>query len=71
MYKVGDRVRIKNIRRGRNKYDVYITPDMENMSGQTQIITKVEPVENFITYKITNSQRRWTDEEFVRSAKMM
>ena len=71
MYKVGDRVRIKNLRQGINKYDVYITPDMEDMSGQTQAITKVEPFGNFTVYQITNSYRWWTDEEFVRSAIMM
>ena len=71
MYKVGDRVKIKNIKRGRNKYGVYITPDMENMSGQVQTITKVEPDTGFIAYKITNSEWWFTDEEFVCSAKMM
>ena len=75
MYKVGDRVKIKNLREGTNKYDVYITPDMEDMYGQTQTITKVEQYafrdENFTVYKITNSQRWWTDEEFVRSAIMV
>lgn len=71
MYKVGDRVRIKNLRSGKNKYGVYITPDMANMSGQTQTITRVEPDEDFAAYKITNSQWWFTDEEFVCSAKMM
>ena len=72
MYKVGDRVKIKeNLRCGTNKYDVYITPDMENMSGQIQTITKAEPDRDFIAYQITNSQWWWTDEEFVCSAKMM
>ena len=69
MYKVGDRVKIKNLRRGRNKYGVYITQDMEDMSGQIQTITRAEPDEK--VYKITNSPRWWTDEEFVRSAKML
>ena len=71
MYKVGDRVKIKNLRQGINKYDVYITPDMEDMSGQTQTITKVEPFGNFTVYQITNSYRWFTDEEFVRSAIMV
>lgn len=71
MYKVGDRVKIKNIKRGRNKYGVYITPDMENMSGQVQTITKAEPDTGFIAYKVTNSSWWWTDEEFVSSAKMI
>ena len=71
MYKVGDRVKIKNLRQGINKYDLYITPDMEDMSGQTQTITKVEPFGNFTVYQITNSYRWFTDEEFVRSAIMV
>ena len=71
MYKVGDRVRIKNIRRGRNKYGVYITQDMEDMSGQIQAITKVEPDENFVAYHITNSPWWFTNEEFLCSVKMM
>lgn len=72
MYKVGDRVKIKkNLQRGRNKYNVYITPDMENMSGKTQIITKAEPDSNFTAYRITNSQWWWTDEEFEHSVRMM
>lgn len=71
MYKVGDRVKIKNLRRGRNKYGVYITPEMGRMSGQVQTITVVEPDGGFIAYKITNSQWWWTDEEFVQYAKMM
>ena len=75
MYKVGDRVKIKNLREGTNKYDVYITPDMEDMYGQIQTITKVEQHafgdKNFTVYKITNSRRWWTDEEFVRSAIMV
>ena len=68
---MGDRVRIKNLRQGINKYDVYITQDMEDMSGQTQTITKVEPFGNFTVYQITNSYRWFTDEEFVRSAIMV
>lgn len=71
MYKVGDSVIIKNIRRGRNKYGVYITPDMENMSGETQTITVAEPDRGFIAYRITNSVWWWTDEEFLCSVKMM
>ena len=71
MYKVGDRVRIKNLRCGRNKYGVYITQDMEDMSGQIQTITRAEPDTGFIAYRITNSPWWWTDEEFVCSVKMM
>lgn len=72
MYKVGDRVKIKkNLRCGTNKYNVYVTRDMVNMSGQIQTITKVEPDEDFFVYKITNSPWWFTDEEFVCSAKMM
>ena len=72
MFKVGDHVKIKkNLRCGENKYRVYITPDMVDMSGQIQTITKVEPDKNFFVYKITNSPRWFTDEEFVCSAKMM
>lgn len=72
MFKVGDRVKIKkNLRRGRNKYGVYITPGMVNMAGQTQTITRVELYENFVAYQITNSPWWFTDEEFVCSAKMM
>ena len=71
MFKVGDRVKIKNLRCGTNKYDVYVTPDMVNMSGQTQAITEVEPDGNFAAYKITNSKWWFTDEEFLCSAKMM
>lgn len=71
MFKVGDRVKIKNLRRGRNKYGVYITPDMVNMSGQVQTITEVEPDGDFTAYKITNSKWWFTDEEFLCSAKMM
>lgn len=72
MFKVGDRVRIKeNLWCGRNKYGVRITPEMKDMAGQIQTITRVEPDENFTAYKITNSKWWFTDEELIRSAKMM
>lgn len=72
MLKVGDRVKIKeSLRCGRNKYGVYVTQDMEDMAGQTQTITEVEPDGNFTAYKITNSVWWFTDEEFLCSAKMM
>lgn len=72
MFKVGDRVKIKkNLRCGTNKYNVYVTPDMVDMSGQIQTITKVEPDEKYTAYQITNSCWWFTEEEFVCSAKMM
>lgn len=72
MFKVGDRVKIKKtLRSGRNKYGVYITPEMKDMAGQTQTITRVEPDGSFAAYKITNSQWWFTDEELVCFAKMM
>ena len=72
MYKVGDKVRIKNDLVGGEDYgDVYFSDEMNVHAGKIYVIDHVEKTENFTCYTLDGASTwDWSEEMFIKTEKV-
>jgi len=72
MYKVGDKVRIKNDLVGGEDYgDVYFSDEMNVHAGKIYVIDHVEKTENLTCYTLDGASTwDWSEEMFIKTEKV-